>query len=230
LLTGLDGKPVTTLYPYSKYLVLVPSDFPEHVHVTGYWFLDEAQGWQPSPELARFLDEGDPPVYIGFGSMGGARADQRGHIALEALARSGQRGLLASGWGGLKPSGLPDTVLLIDAAPHDWLFPRMSAVAHHCGAGTTAAGLRAGKPAIICPFLGDQPFWGWAVHEAGAGPRPIPQRKLTANKLADAITSAVSSQEMQECAAVLGEKIQSEDGVSRAVEIIGDVVGQTVPT
>jgi sterol 3beta-glucosyltransferase len=225
-LKGPDGKQVPVLYPYSRHLVPVPPDFPAHVHVTGYWFLDQAEDWSPGPELARFMDAGAPPVYVGFGSMGGTQPERRARIVLDALAKTGQRGLLASGWGGLKAADLPQDVMLTDAAPHDWLFPRMAAVVHHGGAGTTAAGLRAGKPSVICPFLGDQPFWGWAVHTTGVGPKPVPQRKLTAGRLADAIAIAASDQGMQRRAAELGEQIRAEDGVGRAVEIVGNVLAQ----
>lgn len=219
-----DGKPVPALYPYSSHLVPVPADFPAHVHVTGYWFLDEAQDWQPDPELTEFLEAGAPPVYVGFGSMGGTQPEKRGRIVLDALAKAGQRGVLASGWGGLKAADLPKDMLMIEAAPHDWLFPRMAAVVHHGGSGTTAAGLRAGKPNVICPFLGDQPFWGWAVHQTGVGPKPIPQRKLTVDRLAEAVAAAVNDRQMQQRAAALSEKIRAEDGVARAIEIIGCVI------
>jgi sterol 3beta-glucosyltransferase len=226
LLEGPDGQPVPVLYPYSSHLIPVPQDFPPHVHVTGYWFLDPAQGWSPGPELTGFLEAGAAPVYVGFGSMGGAHPEKRAQIVLAALAKAGQRGVLASGWGGLKAGDLPQHVIMIDSAPHDWLFPRMAAVVHHGGAGTTAAGLRAGRPSVVCPFLGDQPFWGWAIHKAGVGPKPIPQRKLTAERLAEAVTVAVSDQGMRRCAVELGEKIRAEDGVARAVEIIGKVLAQ----
>jgi sterol 3beta-glucosyltransferase len=139
---------------------------------------------------------------------------------LDALAQAGQRGVLARGWGGLAPDSLPDTVYLLDEAPHDWLFPQMAAVVHHGGSGTTAAGLRAGKPSVICPAFGDQPFWGRLVAERGLGPRPIPQRKLTADRLAEAIQTAVSDQAMRERAAALGAQIRAEDGVGTAVSII----------
>jgi sterol 3beta-glucosyltransferase len=219
-----DGTPVPTFYPYSSHLVPVPADFPPHVHVTGYWFLDQAQKWSPPAELVGFLKAGPPPVYVGFGSMGAAQADRRTRIALDALAQAGQRGLLASGWGGLLARDLPPSMFMIDAAPHDWLFPHMAAVVHHGGAGTTAAGLRAGRASVICPILGDQPFWGWAVHEAGVGPMPIPQRKLNAGRLAEAVFAAVRDRGMQERAAAMGEKIRAEDGVGRAVAIIGDLL------
>lgn len=215
-----DGSPVPILYPYSPHVLPVPDDFPPHVHVTGYWFLDGSDGWQPDSELVRFLEDGTPPVYIGFGSMGGQGGHTRATIVIDALKKSGQRGVIASGWGGLKASELSDNVFMLDAVPHDWLFPQVAAVVHHGGAGTTAAGLRAGKPSVICPFLGDQPFWGGLVHQLGVGPKPIPQTRLTADRLAEAIRVAVQDVEMQKRANELGKKIRAEDGVACAVEII----------
>jgi sterol 3beta-glucosyltransferase len=139
---------------------------------------------------------------------------------VEALAMAGQRGILASGWGGLTAAPLAEHVYMLDAAPHDRLFPRVAAVVHHGGAGTTAAGLRAGKPTVICPFFGDQPFWGRRVAELGVGPAPIPFRYLTPEKLADAIRCAVTDPEMHRRAAKLGTRIREDNGVGRAVELI----------
>jgi sterol 3beta-glucosyltransferase len=220
-----NGEPAPVLYAYSRHVLPVPADYPPHVHVTGYWFLAQPQSWQPAPELVRFLEAGPPPVYIGFGSMGGTRAAARGQIVLDAVAQAGQRALLASGWGGLTATELPNHVYMLESAPHDWLFPRMAAVVHHGGAGTTAAGLAAGKPTLICPFIVDQPFWGRVVHDLGVGPAPIPQKKLTAAGLAAAIQSAVSDTAMQQRAAALGEKIRAENGVARAVEVIDTIIG-----
>jgi sterol 3beta-glucosyltransferase len=224
LLVRADGAPVPMLYPYSPALLPAPADFPPHVHVTGAWFLERHAAWRPDPELEQFLEAGPPPVYVGFGSMSGKQAAARAQIVLDALAQTGQRGLLARGWGGLEASRLPDNVQLIDAAPHDWLFPQMAAVAHHGGAGTTAAGLRAARPTVICPFLGDQPFWGMLVHARGVGPQPIPQRRLTTPRLAAAISAAVHDPEMRRRAAELGARIQEEDGVAAAVGVIERLV------
>lgn len=215
-----DGRPVPIMYPYSPHVLPVPRDFPPHVHVTGYWFLDHPSDWQPQPELTDFLASGAPPVYIGFGSLGGRNAATHTPIILEALQKSGQRGMMVKGWGGLKADDLPPDVLLVDSVPHDWLFPQMAAVVHHGGAGTTAAGLRAGKPTQICPFIGDQPFWGRLVHKLGVGPALIPQWKLTADRLADSISRMVEDSAMRQHATELGEKIRAEDGITRATEII----------
>jgi sterol 3beta-glucosyltransferase len=226
MLVRADGTPVPVLYPYSPALLPVPEDFPPHVHVTGAWFLERSVDWRPDPGLEQFIAAGPPPVYVGFGSMGGKHGPQRAQAVLDALAQVGQRGVLARGWGGLAAGSVPESVRLVDSVPHDWLFPQMAAVVHHGGAGTTAAGLRAGRPTLICPFLGDQPFWGRLVAERGVGPAPIPQRKLTAPRLAEAMSAAVHDQGIRQRAAELGQRVRDEHGVANAVAIIEQVVGQ----
>lgn len=221
---SLNRRRVPALYGYSQHVLPRPHDWPEHHHVTGYWFLDASPGWTPPSDLVDFLSTGEPPVYIGFGSMGNRNPEEVGAIALEALQRSGQRGILASGWGGIKASNLPDTVQLIESIPHTWLFPRMAAVVHHGGAGTTAAGLRAGIPAIIIPFMGDQPFWGQRVADLHVGTLPIPRKKLTGQRLAEAITQAVSDAALRQQARELGNKIRAEDGIANVVSVVNGVL------
>jgi sterol 3beta-glucosyltransferase len=208
------------LYGYSPLVLPKPPDWPEWHHVTGWWFLDQPSGWQPPDNLVTFLDSGPPPVYVGFGSMTGRDPERITGIVLDALRRSGQRGILLTGWGGIRPSDLPNDVLKIDAAPHDWLFPHMAAVVHHGGSGTTAAGLRAGVPSILVPFGGDQYLWGRCIHRLGVGPEPIRRKRLTVERLAAAIQLATSDESMQARAAALGEKIRAEDGVGQAVRIM----------
>ncbi len=134
------------LSAYSPSIIPHPQDWPNNFHVTGYFFLDTQAQWQPSAALQAFLDAGPPPVYIGFGSMAGRNSEHLARLVLDALAQTGQRGLLLRGWGGLTPELVPDNVFVLDSAPHSWLFPRMAAVVHHGGAGTTAEGVRAGVP------------------------------------------------------------------------------------
>jgi sterol 3beta-glucosyltransferase len=210
-----------TVISYSEYVFPRPAGWPEHVYITGYWFLDEEAGWQPSQDLLDFLQAGKPPVYVGFGSVGDASlAEQKTRLVIEALKQSGQRGVLATGWNALtKINSLPDTIYMIDSAPHSWLFPRMAAVAHHGGAGTTAAGFRAGVPSIILPYGNDQFAWGLRALELGVGPRPIPQKRLTAEALSGAITAALRSPVLA-AAGALGEKIRAERGAEIAAEII----------
>jgi sterol 3beta-glucosyltransferase len=204
-----------------------PPDWDETSIATGYWFLERDEQWQPDPALQTFLQAGPPPVYIGFGSMPSQDAEAKLQVILAALAQTGARGIVATGWGGLAAAETPDTVYLLESAPHDWLFPQMAAVVHHGGAGTTAAGLRAGVPTIVCPFFGDQPFWGRRVAALGVGPAPIPQRRLTAKRLGAALESTLQDKAMHRRAQQLGELIRREDGVGRAIALIEKEVAES---
>jgi sterol 3beta-glucosyltransferase len=213
------------LYGFSPFIMSKPADW-HNTFITGYWFLDEAADWNPPAALLDFLDRGAPPVYIGFGSMGSRNPEQTADLVLQAISMTGQRAILQSGWGGLSKTDLPDTVFIVDSISHSWLFPRVAAVVHHGGAGTTAAGLRAGVPTIIIPFFGDQPFWGRRVAELGVGTDPIPRKQLTSKRLAAAIHRAVNDRSIIQQAADLGEKIRAEDGITKVVNIIQKIEKQ----
>ena len=216
-----------TLVGCSNYLFSRPDDWEATVHNTGYWFLDEEDNWSPPTELQQFLQAGKPPVYIGFGSLGNpTTAASTTEIALEAIALSGQRGILATGWSGMKkPDQIPENVLIIESVPHSWLFPKMSLVVHHGGAGTTAAGLRAGVPSVIIPHSNDQFAWGHKIYELGVGAKPIPRKKLTAAKLANAISTALKK-DIQMRAKTLGVKIQQEQGTEVAAKLVMERIKQ----
>jgi sterol 3beta-glucosyltransferase len=215
------------LYGFSPSVIPQPSDW-QNAKVTGYWFLDTADDWTPPQALTDFLQKGSPPVYIGFGSMGSRKPEETANLVLKALEQSNQRAILLSGWSGMRRENMPDSVLLVDSVPHSWLFPKVAAVVHHGGAGTTAAGLRAGVPSVIIPFFGDQPFWGERVAALGVGPKPIPRKQLTAEKLASAIQTAVTDQTMRQRAAALGKKIQAENGIANTVAVINQIAKRNV--
>ncbi|MCA9839913.1 MAG: glycosyltransferase family 1 protein [Trueperaceae bacterium] len=214
-----------TLISGSEHVFPRGSDWPDHVYNTGYWFLEKAQDWQASKELQDFLDKGPAPLYVGFGSIGNPEtAEATTRLVIDALAQTGQRGVLATGWQGLqKVSLLPDHIFMLESAPHSWLFPRMAAVIHHGGAGTTAAGLRAGIPSIIIPHGLDQFAWGQRIYELGVGPKPIPKKKLSVPALAAAIESALA-EKTRERALELGKKMESEKGLETATRIIIDAL------
>ena len=211
------------LYGYSSAVIPPPSDWDANTHVTGYWFLDPPADWTPPQALVEFLQAGHPPVYIGFESMSNRKPEATTALIVQALAQTGQRGIIQSGWSGLKTANLPDSVYMLDSCPFSWLFPRVTAVVHYGGAGTTSAGLRAGVPSVVIPFFGDQPYWGQRVLELGVGPQPIPRRKLTVERLAIAIQQATTDQTMRQRSADLGAKIRAEDGVARAVAVVQQI-------
>ncbi len=210
------------LYGFSPSVIAKPSDW-RNTHVTGYWFLDEALDWTPPEALLDFLQNGSPPIFIGFGSMVSRNPEETADLVLQAIDLTGQRTILQSGWGGLSKSDLPDTVFMVDSIPHSWLFPRVAAVVHHGGAGTTAAGFRAGVPSIVIPFFGDQFFWGQRVAQLGVGTEPIPRKQLTVERLAQAIQEALNDRTMRQRAIDLGSKIQAEDGIANAVAIVREI-------
>ncbi|MFZ1757455.1 MAG: glycosyltransferase, partial [Caldilineaceae bacterium] len=202
---SLVGQPV--LCGVSPSVIPQPADWGENVHMTGYWFLDAEDDWTPPPALADFLAAGPPPVAIGFGSMSNRNPAEMTRLLVAALAQAGQRAVLLSGWQGMATTDLPDSILMIESAPHAWLFPRTAATVHHGGAGTTAAALRAGKPSLVIPFFGDQPFWGQRIADLGVGPAPIPRKRLAVDNLAQAIQQMATDGAMRRKADVLGAKI-----------------------
>ncbi|WP_437817029.1 glycosyltransferase [Sorangium sp. So ce1078] len=205
------------VHGYSAHVVPHPPDWPPSFHTTGYWLLDEGGEYRPPEALERFLAAGEPPVALGFGSMTSHDPVATTRLIVDAVVRSGRRAVLLSGWAGLGDAALPDSMLRIDAVPHDWLYPRVAAAVIHGGAGTVAACLRAGRPAVVVPHLGDQLFWGRRVEELGVGPRAIPRPRLTSEALATAIHAAATDPGMQRRAEELGRKIRGEDGVATAI-------------
>ena len=197
-----DGYPIVC--GVSPALVAQPRDWPERFAITGHWFLPPDGAWMPQPVLAEFLAAGEPPVYIGFGSMVGFDRDRFRDVVLDSL--DGRRALLFSGWIGFGDGALPSTVLPIGPTPHDWLLPRTGVVVHHGGAGTTHAAGRAGVPSVVVPFAGDQPFWADRLRRAGVAPPAIPHAQLTAVRLRESL-AAVRDEQMVAHARALGARM-----------------------
>ncbi|CAH2054722.1 unnamed protein product [Thlaspi arvense] len=213
-----SGSNIPHGYMWSPHLVPKPKDWGPQIDVVGFCFLDLASNYEPPAELVEWLEAGDKPIYIGFGSLPVQEPEKMTEIIVEALQRTKQRGIINKGWGGLGNLKEPkDFVYLLDNVPHDWLFPRCKAVVHHGGAGTTAAGLKAACPTTIVPFFGDQPFWGERVHARGVGPAPIPVDEFSLHKLEDAINFMVDDK-VKSSAETLAKAMKDEDGVAGAVK------------
>lgn len=210
---------IPRLHGHSRHIVPKPADWGADEHVTGYWFLGGTADWEPPTALEAFLGSGPPPVYVGFGSMPSVDGARTASVVLAALRQTKTRAVVARGWGALSGAATGDDIHVIDGAPHDGLFPRCRAVVHHGGAGTTHEGLRWGRPTLVCPVFGDQPFWGRAVERLGAGPAPIPLKRLDVDRLAAALRD-LQSPSLQEKAVALREQIQSEAGAEAAADLI----------
>ncbi|UPX12790.1 uncharacterized protein EKO05_0003327 [Ascochyta rabiei] len=206
-------------YMWSPGIIPKPKDWGPEIDVTGFVFLDLASNFTPPDDLKEFLDDGEPPVYIGFGSIVVDDPDQFTKLIFEAIEMAGVRALVSKGWGGFGSNAdCPDNVFMLENTPHDWLFPRCKAVIHHGGAGTCAIGLKCAKPTMIVPFFGDQPFWGAMVSKAKAGAHEcIPYKNLTAERLAKGIKECLT-EEAQKNVQKIADSIEAEgDGALNAV-------------
>ncbi|KAI8086740.1 UDP-Glycosyltransferase/glycogen phosphorylase [Halteromyces radiatus] len=229
---NLEVWKIPYLYSFSTSIVPSPLDWMDWVHCTGYWFLDNPQtGWQPDNKLLTFLNEPDkrPIVYIGFGSIIVSDPQEIIRIIVEAVLLSNVRAIVSEGWSSRLSQGntvqeepsllekYPKVILNIQSVPHDWLFPKVRAVVHHGGAGTTAAGLRAGRPTVVKPFFADQFFWGERVEEMGVG---LCIKQLSVESLSAALRVVSTDESMLKTAKFVGEKIRSETGVETAIQCI----------
>jgi sterol 3beta-glucosyltransferase len=215
------------LHAFSEHVLPRPVDWPSTARVSGYWFLDTPPEWTPPRKLAAFLDAGAPPVYIGFGSMPIDDPGALSALVRETVERVSTRAVIASGYQGLRGLTSSEQVLAIRHAPHDWLFPRMSAVVHHGGAGTTGAAVAAGRPQVICPVGTDQPFWAARMRELGVSAEAPPLHAMTGPALERALRAVLDDRAMQLRAAELGRLVASEDGPGRAVAVLEQIVSGT---
>ncbi|CAE6464930.1 unnamed protein product, partial [Rhizoctonia solani] len=207
-------------YCLSPALVSKPADWMSHIDVVGFYFLDLASDYSPPENLVEFLKSGEPPVYIGFGSIVLQNPQEMTRAILSGIAQAGVRAIVSPGWGGLDEDLIRSAgphIFALGNVPHDWLFQHVSAVCHHGGAGTTAIGLKCGKPTIIVPFFGDQPWWATQITRRGAGPPPLDPKTLTAEAFAVALRIALSSTTMR-AAEMVGEMIRRESGTQNGVD------------
>lgn len=201
----------------SNFVFPRPTDWNENIHQYGYWFVEEKSEYTPSKELSDFLAKGEKPVYLGFGSVFNAsQKDETVKLIIDALNKCDKRGIIC-GMGNI--GKLPENIIAVGSIPHTWLFERVSAVCHHGGAGTTAAGFRAGVPSVIIPFSNDQFAWAHRAFDLGVGSKPIYRKNLTADRLASAMEFALSDKIIAN-SENLGKKIASEKGAMECAKII----------
>lgn len=212
---------------YSPSFLPRPADLPKQIIITGCWFLEPETGWRPDPSLVEFIEAGERPMYVGFGSMGNATKNREtADLVLKTLAETKQRAVLGAGWSDMGAGRhLPENVYLLKSVSHRWLFPQMAAVVHHAGPGTTATALSAGAPNVVVPHFASQFFYAKRVAELGLGPQPIPRRHLTAERLTQAISIVANDRKIRERAVTLGEQVNAEDGIQTAIDALRPYIG-----
>ncbi|HVV23395.1 MAG TPA: glycosyltransferase [Pseudonocardiaceae bacterium] len=210
-------------YGYSPHVLPRPDEWRPGVDVVGYWWPAVPPEWTPPPVIEDFLAAGPPPVFVGFGSANPGDAQRISDIVTTALRQVGRRGVIQAGWADLAGNG--DDMLTIGDAPHEWLFPRMAALVHSCGAGVTAAGLRAGTPTVPVPMTGDHPFWARRLTMLGVSPSPVPFKRLTADRLAAALRETLTDPGYRARATEHATAIAAEDGTTAVVEAVDHLLG-----
>jgi sterol 3beta-glucosyltransferase len=214
----------TVLFAMSRHIRQPRKQWPNHYHMTGYFFLD--QEWKPDPALVEFFASGDPPIVVTFGSMAHGNPDAMTELILSAINKVGCRAVIQHGWGELAKRTLPETVRAIGFAPHSWVFARSAVIVHHGGAGTTAAVFRSGVPSVFVPHTWDQPIWAALAKEMGCTGDIIPLTELTAERLANAISDVLCAQPYRDAAAKLGSQIGQENGVRTARLLIEELISK----
>jgi UDP:flavonoid glycosyltransferase YjiC (YdhE family) len=217
---GTRKEPV--LHGFSPLVVPRPHDWPPHLRVAGYWWPYDGEAQLPS-RLRDFLDAGPPPVFVGLGSATVPDPARLSADVVRAVRGAGLRAVIQRGWGGLEATG--DDVLTIDEVPHSALFPRMAAVVHHCGAGTTAAGLRAGVPAVPLPVQFDEGFWAARLVALGVAPRAIPLRRFTPEALTATVRQVTEDPPFGRRARDLADALRAEDGVAPVLDAVNGLAG-----
>uniref|UniRef100_I5AWZ5 Glycosyl transferase, UDP-glucuronosyltransferase n=1 Tax=Eubacterium cellulosolvens (strain ATCC 43171 / JCM 9499 / 6) TaxID=633697 RepID=I5AWZ5_EUBC6 len=215
----MRGRRLTTLYQYSD--VLAPRDpkWKRHIHLTGPW-MEEEEPYAPSEELQRFLEDGEAPLYIGFGSMMYDKMDELQKSIMDALEKTGQRAILNSSWAKFRRTDDPN-IFYSDYIPFGWLFPRVKAVVHHGGCGTTHLGIKAGKPTLVMSFGADQNFWGSQIHYLGFGPEHINvfAGEATTDRLVERFRE-LEDPKYRRNAEAASARLKRDGGVQEAADII----------
>lgn len=222
LYSPFDNEPPRPRTPilcaWSPSVIPPSSDWSSDIHVTGYFFEREDNSYQPPAALLSFLDAGNPPICVSFGSMLNRDAEKIDRMVRESLRQTNHHGIILSGWSELTDAS-SNELLYLGAVPHQWLLPHCKMIVHHGGAGTTSAGLRAGIPNIVIPFMADQPFWGRRVYAIGAGPKPIHVQNLSVENLTHAIAEC-ESDVLRRRAQAIGQELRGENGINKSIALI----------
>ncbi|WP_306212835.1 glycosyltransferase [Actinoplanes sp. RD1] len=221
---GPGGAPLPVLHGFSRHILAPAPDWPATVHTHGAWQLPVDPAWQPAPELTAFLAAGPQPLAVGFGSLVGTDPETAGRHVAEAVAATGHRAVVVTGWGGITIPDPPPEIFVTSDVPYEWLLPRVRLAVHAGGTGTLHTATAAGLPQVACPFHREQLQWSRRLHRIGVAPPPLHQRDLTADRLAAAIREADGEPRYRQRARVLAAGMRGEGGVPAIVDVLERLV------
>lgn len=222
-----SGNPQLILLPMSQYVEKPTDNWTSKNVISGYWHLNAPSDYSPPEDLQKFIENGEKPIFISFGSAGWSEEDNNSllKILFEAVRLASSRAIILNTE---KFAGnIPDNIYLVQEIPFDYIFDYCSCVVHHCGLGTTAEVLKAGLPSIPVPYMIDQFAWAERIHSLDVATQPIPRKELSTEKLSKAITQGLENKEMKENAKNLGHKIREENGLTSAVKAIESIINKT---
>jgi len=196
----------------------VPTDVEMGYTQIGYLHLH--QTGELSADLEGFLASGPLPIYVGFGSMPDGDPVATTRMVVEAARAAGQRIVVSCGWARLGQIEAGEDCHVAANVPHMILFPRVAAVVHHGGSGTTAAAARAGIPQVIVPHVLDQYYWASQIYRLGLGPKPVWRSRLTIERLSVALRECLSNQTIHQHACQVAGILQGQDSLREAVRLI----------
>jgi len=221
-----SNNPKMIILPMSQHVVMPENNWTSMNVISGYWYIDTHSNYSPPKYLQEFIESGEKPIFISFGSASWGEEDNTSllNILFEGVQKAGVRAIILNTKS--YDGKVPDYIYLVQEIPYNWLLSNVSCVVHHCGLGTTAEALREGLISVPVPHMIDQFAWARRIHSCGVATRPIPRKELTAEKLSKAIKQALTNTIMKENAKKLGHKIKKENGLKNAVIAIESVLNK----
>lgn len=212
-----------TIVASSEAIIPRQPDWGTNIQVTGFLNLPtQKSNWKMPDGLRSFLDAGEPPVYMTFGSCLQFDLENSTRLMVEAAQLSGKRTIIQSDWSKLEKPANP-LIFCIERIPHAEIFPYCSLIVHHGGAGTTQAALLAGKPSVVVAHGFDQPYWAGQLYGQQLGGWPLFRKTVSPAEIAKEIRSVLNADSIVANAAATGLKIKNENGVRTAVQLVGHI-------
>ncbi|MCW9705870.1 glycosyltransferase [Fodinibius salsisoli] len=210
-----------TLYAISPSLFPKPEYWPSSAHIAGYYKRDKTVNWKPDEALTSFVNEHNKIVFVTFGSMSNARPRETTNILVDVLERNNISAIINTSSGGLeKTAESLDSIHFVNDLPYDWLFPKIQAVVHHGGSGTTHTALKYGCPSLIIPHILDQFFWNETISRLQLGPKGMSIKKLDQNNFESKLLDLVNNDSYKNNAERMAEKMNTESNKNKLYELI----------